>query len=77
MPDKPNGWSCTLAYSQDDPAKSVYICNRMENPDESAKFLIHDPAFKNAHCMDLESFRGYTDYVFKLRNELMECRTAK
>ncbi len=76
LPKHPQGWSCTLSYNHGTPGDSVFVCNEIVAPNTSKTFPIGDPMFKNAHCMDLKSFRAYSEYVFKLRDRLIACELS-
>lgn len=74
LPDQPDGWSCAFFYNKEDPVNSSFLCNRIRNPEIAKEFLISDPFIFGAKAMDIESFQAYSNYVFKLRAEVIECR---
>ena len=74
FPDQPDGWSCSFFYNKEIPTESSFLCNRIRKPEISKEFKISDPFINGAKAMDIESFRAYSGYVFKLRDELIQCR---
>lgn len=74
LPDQPDGWSCSFFYDNINPSESSFLCNRIRNPSEAKEFKISDPFIQGAKAMDLESFRAYSNYVFQIRKELIECQ---
>jgi len=76
LPDQPDGWVCTFFYDEAEPLNSVFLCNRIKDPSIAKEFRVSDPDFKNAHCMDLNTFKDYSGYVFKIQEELLQCRNG-
>jgi hypothetical protein len=63
-------------YDEGNPAHSSFICNSIRDPSTTKELLVSDPEMGDAHCMDLDSFRAYSEYVFKLRNALIGCKAG-
>jgi hypothetical protein len=76
LPDQPDGWSCLFAFDKQNPEKSSFICSRIKSPKDTKEFPISDPFMDEAHCMDWNTFKDYERYVFKLRQELLNCRNG-
>jgi hypothetical protein len=74
LPDQPDGWSCSFFYDKINPLSSVFLCNRIEDVSIQKEFPIQDPLVFGAKCMDLDTFAAYSDYVYKLRKEVIQCR---
>jgi hypothetical protein len=77
LPDQPDGWSCLFFYDSGNPAHSSFMCNRIKHPEVSQEFNLDDPTMGGAHCMDIKTFKAYSDYVFKLREDLINCKSGE
>lgn len=73
---QPDGWSCSFFYDSVNPLKSVFLCNRIQNPKTKKEFPINDPFMQGAKCMDLGTFKAYSDYVFQLEQDLIQCNNG-
>jgi len=74
LSDQPDGESCSFWFNKGNPTDSWFVCNRIKDPSIKTEYRIDDPHVYGLKGMPIDSFKVYQEYVFKLREEIIQCR---